>query len=552
MATNYLEFDSAYRNRQLYPKPTSFVVEIGQSGQNTKDKAIEPISASSPILYWNTSFANEAAATSITLQTIQIPGTTDPNIIVVSASGSQEFKTVENFYIGAVIQLTDGAGVIVRRRIVGFKWLAAQQAQITLDSALPNTFPSGGAGALAATSNIANPGNNTSTATTPQLFIPGNNIPIDNYYKGYVVQNIETGDTLTITSYDGTTRLATLSGNSAVNWSGNDINLALRKVAPTNTGTFLGISSTNRTFQLASTASNISGEYVSGYLRMTEPVPVAPDLSTGDAPFGEERRITSYITGDGTFVAIGAASNTFTLAPGASTVDNYYVGSLITNSTVSETRQILTYSGSTRSGTVSVNWGGAVAAGNSWFIRSATIETGFSVAPAIGVVDTYEVEGYTRDGVVNFNYIGSMVALQQDVCYEVEVLNLVLPNLTLASGRGGRPAFYPYLYLQVEQVSSSMTSGRGLIYSNNPNSNKMMFRCVVDDTPTPLISPFIKIDGDGMVHTIKFRPNDSFKIGVYHANGELFETVMQDTSPPTEPNPLVQMSLCLAFKRKNA
>jgi hypothetical protein len=77
----------------------------------------------------------------------------------------------------------------------------------------------------------------------------------------------------------------------------------------------------------------------------------------------------------------------------------------------------------------------------------------------------------------------------------------------------------------------------------------MLFRALVNDTATPATSPFIKIDGDGMTHAVKFKPNDSFKLGVYHANGTLFETSLQDTTPPTQPNPMAQISACFSFKR---
>jgi hypothetical protein len=77
----------------------------------------------------------------------------------------------------------------------------------------------------------------------------------------------------------------------------------------------------------------------------------------------------------------------------------------------------------------------------------------------------------------------------------------------------------------------------------------MLFRALVNDTATPASSPFIKIDGDSMTHVIKFKPNDSFKLAVYHSNGAIFQTVATDTTPPSNPNPLVQISACFSFKR---
>ena len=142
-----------------------------------------------------------------------------------------------------------------------------------------------------------------------------------------------------------------------------------------------------------------------------------------------------------------------------------------------------------------------------------------------------------------------MTSVQEAVNYEVELINLILPNSLLISARGGRPIFYPYLYVELQQVSSGTSVSKNVIYSNNPHSFKMMFRAVVDDTTATVSSPFIKIDGDSMTHVVKFKPNDAFKFSVYHSNGEPFVSEVEDQYSPTEPNPLCQISACFSFKR---
>ena len=161
--------------------------------------------------------------------------------------------------------------------------------------------------------------------------------------------------------------------------------------------------------------------------------------------------------------------------------------------------------------------------------------------------DEFEILQFTRDNVVPFTYTGSTVSQQQMVCYEVELINLVLPNLTLKTG--GRVAFYPYVYVELQNITGSSGGNTNIIYSNNPNSVRRLFRAAIDDIPNPLISPFIKIDGDGMTQTIKFKPNDSFKFGVYLSDGTLFETVYEDSYGPAPANPLVQISAMFSMKR---
>lgn len=165
--------------------------------------------------------------------------------------------------------------------------------------------------------------------------------------------------------------------------------------------------------------------------------------------------------------------------------------------------------------------------------------------PANG--DMFEILQFTRDNAVPFCYSGSLVSQQEMVCYEIELINLVLPNKTLTSG--GRTAFYPYVYVELQNVSGASAGTKCVIYSNNPNSTRMLFRAVIDDIPTPVISPFVKIDGDGMVQTVKFKPNDNFKFGVYLPNGEPLQTVELDSFSPDSPDPLLQVSAMFSLKR---
>ena len=254
------------------------------------------------------------------------------------------------------------------------------------------------------------------------------------------------------------------------------------------------------------------------------------------------------MAGAGTFAKAQASTDSiFTLSPGASTVNGYYNNSFLTVAG-GNTRLVTSYTGATLSGSISGTWGSSFAAGAGWVTNTVTLETPFTVNPSTGA-NTYEIEQFSRDGWNPFTYSGSLVSTQEMVCYEVELLNLVLPNITLASGRGGRPISYPYLYLELQNISSSSAGNRGIIYSNNPYSNKMTFRVIVDDTSATTSSPFIKLDSDGMIHSIKFKPTDSFRFAVYLPDGSLFQTVQQDTVPPTPPNPLVQISACFAFKR---
>lgn len=550
-STGYIELTSAHRRRDQYPNPSQFTVELSQSGLKDRGNAVDPVSDASPVLVWNTSFDETTAATSVTITAIdQTFSPSDPSTFLIQATAN-DLRDVENYYVGAVLELTDSAGtpVTVRTRILAYERISTTQAQVTVETALPSSFPTG---ALAGTSVIENPTNATNADAVPKVFIPASEA-IDNYYVNYSIENITTGETFTITAFDGTTHLATLNTNTAATWLQTNHNIVIRKAVTANTGTLRGVSANGKVLQLATGASAQTDAYLTGYVRMVEPIPLAAGgFSTETAPYNEERRIISYIAGNGTFDAHGGAgTNTFTLSAGANLTANYYVNAFITDTTTGETRQVATYNGANRTGTVTANWG-AGAAGDNWEFRTVFLNNAFTTNPVVGGADNYEIEAFTTDNYSPMNYSGSMVSVQQQICYEVELINLILPNVTLSSGRGGRIAFYPYLYVELQNVSSTGSGISRSIYSNNPNSTKMLFRAAIDDTPTPLISPFVKIDGDGMVQTIAFRPNDALQFSVYHSNGELFQPVEADTTDPKEPNPLLQISALFSFKRLEA
>jgi hypothetical protein len=159
----------------------------------------------------------------------------------------------------------------------------------------------------------------------------------------------------------------------------------------------------------------------------------------------------------------------------------------------------------------------------------------------------FEILPFTRDNYEPINYSGSMVSITMAVCYEIELISLILPNRELKSG--GLPSFLNYVYVEISNVTSAERNAPNTIYSNNPNSNKAVFICPIRDIRNPLISSFVKINSGGMRQTIKFRPNDVLHFKVYLPNGELFITKMDESPSYTQVNQLIQISATFSIKR---
>ena len=161
---------------------------------------------------------------------------------------------------------------------------------------------------------------------------------------------------------------------------------------------------------------------------------------------------------------------------------------------------------------------------------------------------------YTYDNLFPFiNATAHSVNAQQ--WYELELMNLILPNQILDSGFGSLISFYQYVYVEIENTNGSGTSGSNNILSNNPNAVGMTFRATIDDVPNPVNSTFIKIDGDGMTQIVRFDPQDNLKFSVYLSTGsnpnerELFKVLPAENFSPKPPNPLIQISAMFSVKK---
>ena len=601
-SARYIEFDSTYRDRTLYPLSSDFVVEMSQSGQGTKLSARDPVSDASPILIWNNNFiagtTGQNYIDNLNISPGPLPGN-QGNTVFQLQSGANQLKQVRNFYVGCTL-VRDSAGnsptgvvaPFTARRIIDYQPLDTGNAMITLDSAMPDSLV--GLGGFYITNPTPIP-TNTASATV-KAYIPGSNSGLDsientqnyglgsdNYYINFLIMNTDTGTSRIITAFDAVTRLATLDSPTpgGEDWGNSSTaNFVIRKSLPIEYGFGGGwtiIAGNQSVVQLEDVQPTPSGTYDGDFLRITPALnaPTPYDVTTNppfaaatvaaypNNPQTEERRIRKFIFGEGTITSVNppAAPTVIGLGPTASSVDGFYVGCIITDKNIpvnpapyflNISQFITAYNGTTKKATLSgplINLTGTNPAlvGDSWFIRTVFLSSPLTYPVIRG--NLYEIEQFTRDNYNPFVYTGSLVSSQESVCYEVELLNLILPNAVLASGRGGRPIFYPYLYVMLQPVSSDAGTNKNIIYSNNPNSYGMLYRAVVDDTPVPAISPFIKIDGDGMVHVIKFKPNTAFRFAVFHSGGDAFKTTLDEQYSPSPPNALTQISACFAFKR---
>jgi hypothetical protein len=135
---------------------------------------------------------------------------------------------------------------------------------------------------------------------------------------------------------------------------------------------------------------------------------------------------------------------------------------------------------------------------------------------------------------------------QTDSCYEIRINSLTLPNAILNVFTGGNIAFYPYIYVE---LSSDSLHGKNMnnLYSNNPNNFKALFKIPIYDTTNPYSRPFVIVSSDPQV--VKFNPCEAIKIAIRMENGELFNTVLEETYSPLPPNPYCQIRALISIRK---
>jgi hypothetical protein len=537
-STRYIEIDSTYRDRNKWPNPAEFEVVVAQSGRKDKMIADDPVSDSAPInnFYWEPRKFSTANRTGIigpiknvvNVSTSQFGAAGDNKTII--QINNPNLQTLENYYAGAVALNTIAARV-QSSRIISYIYMGNNRAQITVEGfpiLLNDTVDE---------LQITDP-SDISDQTNPFIFVPNGRIG-NNAYPGCILYNSD-GDTYAnILGYNPVTRLLKLDNITGKGWNLTTALFSIHKKRPLN-GLLNNSNADNMYLSLPPTFTNELDAYKNSYIAFyNSSLLITP------------RRIIRYETFTGKSLGKGS-NNTINFPNTASKINGYYNNAWIqVPSSNNDVRKIINYSVTgvepnlTRVATVSQNFSTIIDDNVEFTFRSVFLESPLDVAK--GQTDKFQIFQFSHDNHNPFVYTGSMQ--QEVVCYQIELLNIIIPNKILNCGLGSRIAYYPYIYVELSNISGSSSGMKNSIYSNNPNATSMVFRVPIYDVQNPTNSSFVKLDGDGMTQTLKFKPNDSIFFSVHLSNGELFKTLESETYGPNAPNPEIQISAAFSFKR---
>lgn len=596
MSSNrYIEFNSSFRNRNIWPIAGQFEIPISQSGQRSQYDALDPVCLSSPTTVWSCNNFDMkggpivqgelnilSSVSPITYTPTSFAGTDSYTLIIRAPLGS--LQQLRDYYTGSVINIPVETSLpiqlaVPQRRILEYVYLfstndpavvgpqgsftvAGDYAQITTSGAFIGAIPPS-TGKLIYTINDPSQINNVYTITAvpplpstsfafnlPQsvFFVPNGRFQ-RNAYNDALLYNETKRECRKITTYEGTdTRflsidnkgIKTFKSGDINNWSLTD-NYCIRRETPFlpklgDTYTpFIG--SATRTYTEIDPITGLPVTYTQTYNSSTNVIIFQGPNLIGDY-------IENYFKNCGVRIIPNPSDSTPT-----NRLYNYYLYPpfLKTSYPVTITnlipplneQRVITYSISFKD----------TSSGKETLVLE--VYPPFTVDPYDSGSNRYfgEILFFSYDNFSPFQYTGSLVSQQEMVCYEIELVNLVVPNEILKVAFGGLPAFYPYLYVELSNVSASGGALRNTIYSNVPTATKATFRVPIDDIPQPEVATFIKIDGDGMVQTIKFKPNDNLFFSLFFYDGEIYNTITKERYAPLPPEAFCQISCLFSFRR---
>lgn len=160
------------------------------------------------------------------------------------------------------------------------------------------------------------------------------------------------------------------------------------------------------------------------------------------------------------------------------------------------------------------------------------------VGPLPSVANTtFEILYFSYDNSYFINMI-SNCRLDRGM-YEIELRSIIIPNVNILTGYGGRLVSYPYIYIEFGNLSNGVNN---ILISNNPAATKVLFKVPTYDIQPRVNSNFLKIDRTNMPQVIHFNPYEDYYFKILMPNGEPF-LIAPDNFSPLPPNPELQISV---------
>lgn len=163
----------------------------------------------------------------------------------------------------------------------------------------------------------------------------------------------------------------------------------------------------------------------------------------------------------------------------------------------------------------------------------------------LNVGDSIEIIGPGQNIITSLRYASGGSQSIQGGDYELELLWLSVPNQVLDVGYGGTLDRYPYIYCSLYTGITNTT--QQVLYSNNPNTSKVVFKVPVNEYFGD--TSFITLKDSKAKQTIYFDPSQDLFFELTLPDGTVISFNEFDNMPPYPPNPFLQINLLVSMKK---
>ena len=534
MSKKYIELNSQYRNRTLYPNPADFRVNLSNSGMRMQYNAFDPVSKSYPINTFT-------GWTSVNCTYVT------PSTGVVGLSAGSTFtvtgvlQTIDDYYVGCTIS---NGSTSQLRRIIGIKYLNTiggnKYFQVTVD--IP--FDPFNANYTFTIYNASD----FSGSDIFYIFIP-DSVSLDNYYTGYSIYNRTLKKYAILTSFDKVTHLASFP-YPGIGWNTTDIFYLAR--APPSVYNVPPVIGAVKTLKRLSPGT--------GYFSQGDNISTFNTTSIGNTHIlvGWETGVIDGGLPENIIITFGGyndmvASNNvgdIIMITGAGNGDASYIiekiyptlGTLVVPFTIDQT-YINSFVGIIYNNICQIYKIIGIDSGNVLILNDSNFIYPSNTLSSISL----EFYPYTIDNVSPLVYTGSTISHTQSSCHNVTLTSLTLPNQILSPGTNAY--VYPFVYVEFENICTSSVNAKNLIYSNNPNAYKAVFKVTIPELYNPHTLLFIRCTGMDMPQMIIFKQNTDLKMTIRLPGGDVFQTKTKDYLNGAFPNELLQISAIFSIEK---
>lgn len=274
----YLELNSTFRNRNIWPNPAEFEIDISSSGPSSKN-AVDPVCESIPLQCWTSHLFDTQNPGPVIQGVVSNPniGYATSNNVIIITTPLNTLQTVDNYYVNAV--WNNITNPTQYSRISEYKYLGTNGVndigKFTLKTNVTVTI-----------GDVCNISDATDILLN-LLFIP-NGSNLENAYTTFVIYNESLNQFRNINEYFEDTGLIQIDSPPLVGWLDTH-NYCLRQnppglVSPANVG------STTTNIVLGIPAQPVDDIYNGWFIRIPQTIYDGANIP----PEGEFRRIVAY------------------------------------------------------------------------------------------------------------------------------------------------------------------------------------------------------------------------------------------------------------------